>query len=1120
MASRRSGKQTRFTDKTPPTVRVSSQVKSGTVIPIRTTTSRTTRATRFTPTREQTPRPTITRMTQRTTRPTSTFVDRSVQAQRKDDFQRSLDPLPRAFAETERTQPVSSIVDRQSFRDRPRPSRTGIRESVITPPLPLAENIVSVPSGRQVSLLQVREKDPRTKGDRGFINRQGEFQLSDSQRADLKSQPSQSREQQLENVQALLDQGVITVAEAERRERQAGGRTEFEQQFASFGGGVRQEFENIGSLADDRLTRRREVGSLVIDLPFAVAGETFTRPSVEKTGGTFGSGGVLGLGFDFRSADNLFEEGFDAGAKLSGETQEEIGRKFSEDPARALGSIAAVATVEAGLFLATGGVGNLAVRGFTKVGSQLAKNKAVQTAIKLNREIDKVYDEEDVIRSGAVPLGSGGNYANFRGTEALGKLVTKDEQGILQSIRVIEQPVGAKPVKVAIQAVDSKGIQVTRNIEVKFPKIAQGKIKKGDILEPKENVKTLDIIREGKQLEGAGGRVKIDVGIAKESEVPITIIQTGKQVRTIPEFATDKARQAFFKNEQLVELGKKIGAKTDGTAGFGDEAFVPKGVSFVKQSIAGKTIAFGKNIPSDIERTVFQNPKTLDVFLLNTDTTKASLLRNQLFTGLKPTKNIRETKGLQNTLIEGVNLQEPSFISIREGLGKTVNPIGIDAVSFTTKSLKSDDAVKTFVSLIETGGKTKAREALTKAETKLLLQEGKLGTLENLGIKSFTEGGILGGGKPLLATPNVKRTFIGEVAFFEKGKLPKGVSRDDLDNIFAREVQKTKPDTTDIFGRPLKESGVFGQADITIRDLGTRGAGLQQIKSTKVGIKNIKQADKTVDDINKIFSEEGSAQTTVQITKTTPKQIPTNVGKIADVFTVEEVVVRQIPKRTGLFGTALGLGSQQRQGFGDDIASITNVKTLQVLDTGLDTGQGGGQISDIFGITDRIIPERTGGGQITDIFTRTTPRVDTPPRTTVIPRLDQPLIQDIVEDPIVPTTTKEIFGGAPPPPSNLPLFPDPFGSRKRRRGRKKDSRLGGRLFDIADEPFGEVSVGLGFFVETERGEDTIEDALGIQPDFEPITRQEKQARARLGVGKKSRRSQNFAEGFDFGEFFN
>lgn len=84
----------------------------------------------------------------------------------------------------------------------------------------------------------------------------------------------------------------------------------------------------------------------------------------------------------------------------------------------------------------------------------------------------------------------------------------------------------------------------------------------------------------------------------------------------------------------------------------------------------------------------------------------------------------------------------------------------------------------------------------------------------------------------------------------------------------------------------------------------------------------------------------------------------------------------------------------------------------------------------------------------------------------------------------------------------------------RRRGRS--SRLGRRLFDIADEPFGKVAVGLGFFVEARRGETTIEEALGIGNDdeFEPITRQEKQARERLGRNGGSQES-----GFGLDDFF-
>jgi len=117
---------------------------------------------------------------------------------------------------------------------------------------------------------------------------------------------------------------------------------------------------------------------------------------------------------------------------------------------------------------------------------------------------------------------------------------------------------------------------------------------------------------------------------------------------------------------------------------------------------------------------------------------------------------------------------------------------------------------------------------------------------------------------------------------------------------------------------------------------------------------------------------------------------------------------------------------------------------------------------------------------------------------------------------VTPRTTPSSIAGVDP--SGLFFLPQGQVRRpRRRRDRRRESELGGRLFDIADEPFGAITVGLGFFVETERGESTIEEALGF--DDEPLTRQERQARARLGRGGSRRRQENFAEGFDFGGFF-
>jgi len=120
--------------------------------------------------------------------------------------------------------------------------------------------------------------------------------------------------------------------------------------------------------------------------------------------------------------------------------------------------------------------------------------------------------------------------------------------------------------------------------------------------------------------------------------------------------------------------------------------------------------------------------------------------------------------------------------------------------------------------------------------------------------------------------------------------------------------------------------------------------------------------------------------------------------------------------------------------------------------------------------------------------------------------------------PIVPVTRTRL---KPPitttrirPTGFFPFLPPFEEERRRKRAKTKKSRLGGRLFDIATEPFGEVEVGLGFFIEQTRPEQTIAEAIGLGE--EPITRQERQARERLS---KRRRPRGFAEEFGLGDFF-
>ena len=132
---------------------------------------------------------------------------------------------------------------------------------------------------------------------------------------------------------------------------------------------------------------------------------------------------------------------------------------------------------------------------------------------------------------------------------------------------------------------------------------------------------------------------------------------------------------------------------------------------------------------------------------------------------------------------------------------------------------------------------------------------------------------------------------------------------------------------------------------------------------------------------------------------------------------------------------------------------------------------------------------------------------------------------DVVTTPVTTTTTRT----TPRPITTTRraglILPFIFGERERRRRERtgRRSRLGRRLFDIADEPFGEVEVGLGFFIEQETGRETIAEAIGTADiGFgEPITRQERQARERLGVNNKGRgrRRSNNVAGLDLDSFF-
>ena len=114
-----------------------------------------------------------------------------------------------------------------------------------------------------------------------------------------------------------------------------------------------------------------------------------------------------------------------------------------------------------------------------------------------------------------------------------------------------------------------------------------------------------------------------------------------------------------------------------------------------------------------------------------------------------------------------------------------------------------------------------------------------------------------------------------------------------------------------------------------------------------------------------------------------------------------------------------------------------------------------------------------------------------PPRTRTVPILRPPHTKTV---PVLrPPTTKQtpdlIFTPPtrPPPRTRIPppvLVPRLGQDNRLRRilasKPKKKSKVGKRLFDVADTPFGKVEVGLGFFIE-QRGDESIAEAIGTAP---------------------------------------
>ncbi len=763
--------------------------------------------------------------------------------------------------------------------------------------------------------------------------------------------------------------------EAQRQiEREAGG-VPFG--FQSFVGGARQEFENIGSIVGQG-TAREEVGSLAVDLPFTVGAATFTKeaPKAKVLGGLLVGGGFFGLGFDLTFDPAL-------GAEVSGRQQKRIVERFQEEPARALGSIVTIGTIEAGLFIATGGLGNIAKRGIIGIAKKVATKKQTKFAQKIARESDEAIGEKGV-PSFLEPIGDG-KFQLVRGIDALGDRGISVIRG---NQAIITRTVG--------------GVEKIKEIKL-FKGVTSKKGKKTIRPTRKFDATELELQRLGLSSDTAVPRAVL----GRSSQIPVVIIDT--KTRVVRNVA-----------------GQRI-------------------------KIPPRTVAFNREILAREGLSPLSRPDK--VILTGVQTKPFQAVRQQFLTGLSPVKG-------KTLTIAGKPTERQ--LKTLVGLEKRVDIVPeARGITFLTSDVAANPAA--FFKLAKTQ-KSLPREALTATE----LRTGRIGRISSL--EEVTRVGERPLDVPTFEIFSTKTLSPrAGIPFVEKASR-EGI---DVDDFFKGLVKSSKsPKRT----KPTKDP-------------------------------TFQEAEKAFDTFAK--EQGGAGQRAVQIPKAPPPR-PTQLRAIFEAFPVEaprRVRPLRVPvtTRIGIAGVIPAERARQRPrddlsffqqlALGEDIRLVAGQRVTQAQDLIFDPLAGQRQQA-IFEDPTRpaqipFFPQDVGVTQDLRLGLVTTPTIG----------LGVPLAPPV-------TIPKQI-------PASSPLFPPiggagllfPFGEERRRRiGKRRKSKLGRRLFDVAEEPFGEVAVGLGFFIE-QKGSETIEQAIGTDSDFsfDPITRQERQARARLGLNNKRRR---------------
>jgi hypothetical protein len=284
-------------------------------------------------------------------------------------------------------------------------------------------------------------------------------------------------------------QGAFTVLSGEAGSQQPERPPKSENFLEGFIAGGRQELVNFGNVADVVTGKEgtfgkssKEVGSTIVDLPFAVGGAFLTK-EVEQGKG-FG-----GLGFEF-------DVNLDRALQKSGEEQEFIAKEFERDPARALGSTVTALGTEVALIVGTAGTATVARKGIVKTAQFVAKTKAHKQAVKIAKET--IPKGEENVPFIVEQIGKN-KFEVIRGVEALGKKGIKVIRGTDQGI---------------VQSVGAKGELIVTKVPKIFGVGRKGKIRRGGSkqrLDPKETVQATS---------------------SNDSSIPLTIIDTSKSGKT------------------------------------------------------------------------------------------------------------------------------------------------------------------------------------------------------------------------------------------------------------------------------------------------------------------------------------------------------------------------------------------------------------------------------------------------------------------------------------------------------------------------------------------------------------------------------------------------------------